>query len=246
MAATTPTLQTTETWLQKHERLMIVLIISLVLVFLGNKYLDRDAAKKDAQFQALAAQVVQDKDLFVQAQNQAQTDIKQYQAMVDNLTKQNQTLSLTNQQLNGILSNNQIKDKTAPLPEVATRMAQLSGVQNTDVIALPDGTIDLTTNGAHAIVNQLEEVPVLTEQLTNETKIVANDQTLINQQDKVNTDLNGQITDLKKQNTDLVSANKAEIASVKADARKSKRNWFIRGMITGAGIVTAIVIHLAI
>jgi len=234
-----------EKWIQfikAHERLFIVLFVLSVGLYLGNKYINYDAARKDAQFQALTSQVQQDKALATQNAVQSAADLAKYQDMLSKLQQQNQNLLLTIQSDNVILKSNQTKNNNATLPEVAVRLSELSGVQSTEIIA-ENNKIDLTDSASHAIVNQLEEVPVLKDQLDKQTLIATNDNQLLNQCQQVNGDLTKQVSGLNVIIVDTNKQHQAEIADIKAQQRKKSRNWFVKGAVIGATIASYLVLH---
>jgi hypothetical protein len=98
---TTPTITTvTTSWLIQHERLVLVFIVLLFAAFLGNKWLNYDASKKDAaaivaQQQVVAAQAATATAVRNADAATAQTAqvALQYQAMIDALTRQNNSLA---------------------------------------------------------------------------------------------------------------------------------------------------------
>ena len=125
-----------------------------------------------------------------------------------------------------------------PLPDLGNRWAALIGVAPTELSASGTG---ITASGAASIstVEHLEQVPVLTQNLKDETTIADNRQQEVDRgtpcsrsQQQV-TGLNLTIADDKKACT-------AQVASVQATANKSKAKWFKIGFVTGfvAGIFT--------
>src|SRR2546430_17449964 len=74
------------TWLQKHERMIIVLLVLLAGGWLGNKWLNNSAA--EAQTKYAIAQAALD-----QTRLQASQAHQDYQMTVDALTKQNASLA---------------------------------------------------------------------------------------------------------------------------------------------------------
>ncbi len=87
-------------------------------------------------------------------------------------------------------------------------------------------------------MQQLELVPAQHQELVNEQTLVATGNALVVAQTKQVTDLTAQVTGLKLQSVDDAKVCQAQIAVVKADARKSKRRYFIAGFV--AGIATRI------
>jgi hypothetical protein len=116
---------------------------------------------------------------------------------------------------------------------LATRWHQLIPTVTPSVTSVGVG---LTAQEAHDTVAQLEQVPVLVQNLSDEMKVASNYQSEVQKSDLLNADLNSQILGLQKENADEVSACKAQVASVKADARKSKISWIKRALAIGFGL----------
>lgn len=234
-------IQSDLSWLQKHERLILIFLTLLLFAFLGNKWMDVTAAKKEAQFEAVSNQVNLDKQVVAELAAQSQADTKKYQEMVDQLQKQNIALLSTIQSDNIALKQRQVADQALPLPDLAKRWETL--VNKEGIMATPTG-VNVTPEVSQVTVSQLEEVPILHDQLNKGAQLVENDEALLNQSQAVNLDLT---KELKSDTLLLVDKDKqcqAEIAALKASDRKSKRNWFLRGMVTSGIIVTYIALHI--
>jgi hypothetical protein len=218
-----------------HEKLILALVVAGVLFFAIGK-VDTliqhhdDANLKQAQViaaqdasknAAIAAQVAADKATFdaLQAKLQAEDDalVQANVALATALTKQQKT------------------DATLPPTDLVARWNAL--VPQAAASVTPKG-VTLPNTGAIATVQQLEIIPVQQEEITNEQTLVANGNALAVAQAKQVTDLTDQVTGLKLQSVDDAKVCQAQIAIVKADARKSKRRWFIAGF--AAGIATRI------
>jgi hypothetical protein len=222
--------QETKTFLQKHERMVICALVLMVAMFLGGKYFDREAAKAQANA-TVAAQLAADaKQSAQQAALQAAQTQAQYQAMLEVLQKQNAVLAQAVTQRDAILGQQQAVDKTLSPTQLTQRWAQL--VPGTMPIATPTG-VSVTTADAQSTVVQLENVPVLTQNLKDETEIAANLQSELDAQGKVVAEDNTLISALNTEIADNDKACKAEVAAVKADARKGKVKWFKIGYVAG-------------
>jgi hypothetical protein len=207
-------------WLKAHERIVIVFLVLAVGLWLGNKWLDNSAA--DTKTKLTIA--LQAKD---EAALQAAQAANQYQMTIDALTKQNAALAGAVASRQVILEQKQEAIKTQPLPEVVAEWQRLIGGAG-DIVQRIDGTsgASISEDGARRTTSMLEAVPVLTASLADTNKIVANQKEELAKADTLVGSLNQQIT------ANGV-ASKAEIAAVKAAARKSKRNWFVAGFISG-------------
>jgi hypothetical protein len=235
------------TFLLDHERLIIIVLAAAVLLWGWGKYaqmrVDHDnALLKQAQIVA-QQQADQNAVLAKQAQENSvliAADKAQLQALSDKMTAQNQQLVNANTALATALSKQQKTDASLPVPALVDRWAQLAPGTNFTGSISSGNNVEVTPSNALATVQQLEKVPVLTQQLANVTTEKANDDQLINQQNKSITDLNGQvgtlnasIVGLNKQIIDNGAVCQDQIKVVKAEAAKSKRRWFIIGFVTG-------------
>lgn len=217
-------------FLKAHEKLIIVLVLA-VAVFLGvGKVQDIMAAHDNsvlAQQKLITdAQVKQNAALAVQVQQ----DQANLQALQTKLENQNAQLVQANSTLAAALANRQRTDASLPLPELGQRWNQL--VPNAAPLAVPNG-LQVSQAGAIATVSALEQIPVLQQQLSNETTQKQNDDAVITQQTTNIGDLTKQVGGLNLQIVDQTKQCTDQIAVVKAQAAKSKRRWFIIGYVAG-------------
>ena len=232
MATATPITEA-KSWLLVHER---IVCLSLILLFGGyatEKFYDHEATVKqaaaNAATQIAAADAANSKALATQAQQVA----AQYAALVQTLSAQNASLQASIAQRRVAQQAQVTTDANLPLSGLAARWNQL--IPTVAPTVTPVG-IGLTSQEAHDTVAQLEQIPVLVQNLADETKVAANYQVEVQKSDMLAADLNSQILGLQKVNADEVSACKAQVASVKADARKSKISWIKRALAIGFGL----------
>jgi hypothetical protein len=228
--ATQTEVQTAVSWIKTHERLIIVFMVLLFGAFLGNKWLDTSAAKTAAAATFAAQQAAEAKQSAGVAAQQAVQVQQQYQAMLEVLQKQNAALAQAVTQRDAILGQQQTADKKMSPTQLTQRWAAL--VPSTMPIATPTG-VSVTTADAQSTVVQLENVPVLTQNLKDETAIAANLQSELDAQAKVVVEDSVLISALNTEIAANDKACKAEVASVKADARKGKVKWFKIGYVAG-------------
>ena len=227
-------------WLQKHERLIIIF---LVLLFCGwgvNKWIDFDAKKADAQAQIALQQLADQKSKDAAAASQVAQLTTEYQQLVATVSQENAQLALAIQQRNTGLQKQQSADQSMTPPQLATRWGTLVGAPAGAITAPASGGLAVTNTVALDTVEQLEQVPVLQLDLTNETTVANDNQQEAAKANALNAALTTQVGDLQKTIIDDDAACKAQVASVKADANKSKVRWFKFGFVTGfvAGIFT--------
>jgi hypothetical protein len=220
-------------WFKAHEFLAIALIIVVPVALLGNKALNKDydaaVAREKSAEQTLQTQKEQNDKLAIQNQ-QAQ---QQYQVLLGQVSADNKKLTAEMLQLSQTLAARQKQDAALPLPELASRWEFLIG---TSGISSTENGLQASPDAARATVSNLESLPVLKQQLADET-------TLAGDKDKQITSLGqvvgGQNTEIAGLNIQLSDASKACQAQV-AVARKSKWRWFKFGFVTGfvTGVAT--------
>lgn len=223
-------------WLQRHERIVIVFIVLLAGTWIGQKYLNV-RADHDKQEASIAAQQLDEqraKDAQVVAQvNQLNA---QYQSVTAQLSQANAQLAAAISNRNITLQKQQTTDKTLPMPDLGNRWAQLAQIAPTDITATQTG-ISVSDTGARETVDKLETIPVLTSDLQDETTVADNRQAELSKANTLIGGLNTQVSGLNTTIKDEESSCKTEVASVKAQARKSKLKTFGYGV--GAGVAVA-------
>lgn len=221
-------------FLLDHERLLIVVIAALV-IWVGYVKVTNIIEEHDKE-QLQQAQIVANQQAAQNAvlAKQAQDDAAKLQALTAQLEAQNQQLANANTQLASALAKQQHTDATLPPTELAQRWAQITpNMPAGGVTVSPDNSMKVTQAGAVATVQQLEQVPVLKQELDNTTTQKNNDEQLLAASNKSIFDLNAQVGGLQKQIVANDNVCKEQIKVVKDEARKSKRRWFIIGYIAG-------------
>lgn len=241
--ATTPTVKATpvapktgsnpgliRTFLLDHEKLIIIVIIAISVWFGYGKIADMIAQHDNAALQQ--AKLVTDSQLkATQAQAvQVAADEAQREALQAKLEAMNAQLVAANTSLAAALVNRQKTDATLPVTDLAARWNTLVP------LAMPTVTsagLVVSQPGAVATVQALEQVPVLKQELANETTLKQNDDQLLTADNTSIVDLNKRVDGLNLLITDKDKQCTAQVAVVKAEATKSKRRWFIIGFVAG-------------
>jgi hypothetical protein len=221
---------TVKTWFQAHERLLIVFMILAVGTFGIQRLFDHAATVDSAKSATEQAVLIQQVNTNTQLASQTATQVQQYQAMVTQLVQQNASLIAAIASDNSNLAKQQATDKTLTPTQLTQRWSVL--VPNVTPTVTPNG-VSVTTQEAQATVSMLENVPVLQQNLKDETAIADNTAKELNDSNVVNADQAKQITGLNAQIVDADKASKAEVKAVKAEARKSKLRYFFAGVIAG-------------
>ena len=224
------TIATISTYVKAHERLVLAGIAAVLLWFAVGHVESIIAAHDNANLtQAkVVAQSQADKTAALAAQVEQQS--AQYQALATKLDAQNAALVAANTQLATALAQRQKTDASLPPTELANRWAVLVPQAKPTVTATG---LAVDTPGAVATVQQLESVPVLSAQLGNERTQLESTQKLLGLSQNETTTLSSEVSSLRVQIKDNQTVCNQQIAVVKAEARKSKRRWFLIGFVSG-------------
>jgi hypothetical protein len=219
-------------WILQHERLIIIVLVLALLGWGTEKAFDlvasRDKQAATLTAQTLAAQQQKDQEL---SQAVAQTTA-QYQALVQTLTQQNTQLATAVSARNKALTVQQTTDTTLTPSQLTDRWANLAKVDS-GKIAVSGDTIVVTPDAALDTVQQLEQVPVLTLNLEDETTQLTNTKSELASANQAIGQQKADITGLTAQIADQKKADATELAAEKAAARKSKLKWFGAGFVAG-------------
>lgn len=241
------------TFIQKHERFLLITFALLLVLFLGSKWLDHSADVADAKYAVAQQELVLAKQSAAQSAENAKAAVEQaqsikdsYQSLVQTLEKQNAALAASISSRNSDLKRQQASDASLSIPDLANRWKGLLALGN-DVL-LPSGSGVLVSEaGVRATVTALEEIPVLKSNIVDLNNVIVNKDTELNKANTViaslGTAVNKQQEQINGLNTQIVAsdnAHKKEVTKLKADARKSKVKIFFLGVLTGIGLRSSI------
>jgi hypothetical protein len=217
-------------YLKAHERLVLTFFAGLILWFALGKVdtllINHDRAM--TQQAQIVAQVQQEKnDATAKLIAQHDADTAALNAKIEARDAQLQQLQVT---LVTALSKQQQVDKTLTPTELTQRWNTLVPEASA---SSANGQVTLPDSGAVATVVELEKAPVLQQQLTAETEELKNAQSLLAAEGQQVSDRDVLITGLQAKAVDDAKVCTAQIATVKAEARRSKRRWFIIGYVAG-------------
>jgi hypothetical protein len=213
-----------------HERAIIIVLVLGFGAHMYGRWIDLESSKKDAQVAALTQTVAQDKQSVANLALQTSQARAAYQTTLDAITKQNASLAQANAQEAALLTKNRVVDATLPLPQLGQRLQVLVPTA-TGVTATSSG-LALDSTSSVAVVQTLEQVPVLQTELANETQVAGNKDLVITSLQTINTDQSKQIASLNKSVVDLDAKDKADVAAEKAKTKKA----FVRGFKWGLGL----------
>jgi len=223
-------------WLKAHERLIMLALVLAVGTFGLGKFYDVEAARKDAKYAAAEQIAVNDQKNNAALALQTAQVTQQYQALVQVLAAQNASLNASIAQRTASGTAQRATDANLPTVGVAVRWNEVAGT----LVSASGDIIVVSNTDAHKTLDMIEQVPVLVQNLADETKIAGNYLAEVQKSDLLTTDLNSQITGLNTQLTDQNRACTAQVAAVKAEGHRNSVKWFERGFGLGflAGIFT--------
>jgi hypothetical protein len=231
--ATTPTITATSLhpithWInliKAHEKLIITIILALLLWHYGDKIYDAYGKHLDAQVKTDNAQIAQ-----IEKQNEQNAATLQQltatvaaQAKIDDakIAAAKQTIIVKQQ-----------ADAALPLPELSKHWADMLSLQPSAITPQPNGTVAVTTDAAHATVNELEKIQPLTDQLAATQDQLKGCTTVSAQKDTTIAGLNTAVADEKKGRAD-------DAKQAKHDIRHAYLRGLKHGIIIGVVGTTA-------
>jgi hypothetical protein len=224
------TLESISGYIKTHERLALFVFASIALWFAIGK-IDTLLANHDhanLQQAQVVAQVQQEKNEAI-AKQMAQHDAE-IEALNAKLEARDAQLTQIQAQLVTALTKQQAVDKTMTPTELIQRWNTL--VPEAGAAVTPNG-VTLPSEGARATVIELEKAPILQQQLDAKDEQLSNAQTLLKAEGQQVSDRDVLIVGLQAKSVDDAKVCETRIAVVKADARRSKRKWFIVGFVAG-------------
>lgn len=217
-------------WIEAHERLLLVAVAGVVLWF-GISKLDTLIANHDhaaLQQAQVVAQVQQEKNDALA--KQVAQDRADYQALSAQVQARDAQLVQLQAQLVATLAQRQKTDASLPPTELVNRWSTL--VPQAKPVVTPTG-VTLDNSGTVATVQELEKAPVLSQQLSIANEKLENADKLVTAEGQQITTLGTLVEGLQTKATDDAKVCVAQIAVVRAEARKSKRRWFLVGFVAG-------------
>jgi hypothetical protein len=218
------------TWLQKHERLIIVVV---VLVF-GYFALDEalgvvvqwDNHKASVALATVQAQEVKNEE----ALTQAKATLLDYENALAASIKQNIALNAAIAARDKAVVVQQKTDAQLPPMQLALRWQDL--VIDTGIAPVPNG-YQVSNTAALNTVQQLEQVPVLQQDVTDEKNQNLNLQTDVNKANDLISQGKVVVNGLQLQIQDQQKSCETQITALKAQAHKGKVKSFGIGFVTG-------------
>lgn len=151
-------------------------------------------------------------------QTQVQQLISSNQTLQQQTQQQIQQLQTLNQSLVSQLQVQQKKDSQLPPQQLGQRLETITGTTG-QVNLEPTGHFDLSATEMLTVVQDLEQVPVLTQELANAQK-------------QFTLEVQAHASDNKTKDAQITELNQ-KVKTVEADARKSKFKWLAAGILIG-------------
>src|ERR1700728_2063393 len=222
-----------KTWIQKHAWFLIGIVFLGIVVFLGHQWIQShyNAAVKvstqAAQVLATQTQVNQSLQQKLDAQEKAT------QALTAQLTQQNATLVQQAAEAQTKLAQQQAADAMLSNEQLVDRLNTLTGQQ---IAVNSNGGADLTQKQTTVVTQDVESIPVLKQQLSDETTLAGNQTEQISSLTSLIGNGTIEIQGLTKEITDEKNSCSAEIKTLKKAGLKSKLHWFFAGVGTGVAL----------
>lgn len=217
-------------FLKAHEKIVIAVLLILSVLYGYNKYLNHSAqTAHDANIMAQVelkqrqAENARQAELVVLAMQ----NMREVSSKVDTESKKIDAALATHRET---VVEQQRQDTIAPLPELAARWNTLLNT-NGAVAQGPSIVTDEPTS--RATVQNLELIPLLNDEVAGANKKLDGEKEKNTACQQANTALQTRVDGLNKEVIDTNTACTSAVKEVKADARKSKRNWFVRGLVVG-------------
>ena len=207
------------TFVKGHEKLVMILVFAFLSYHFAMK--------------GFTAWENHDKRVSAIAQQKVDTDTANNKALAEELAQLRVEIAAKNAQLEAKIAVNKQKvivqqkiDANLPLPDLSKRWETLLVLSEGSITPKPDGTITVTTDAAHATVNELEKVPQLTEQVIDTQAELQGCNTLSAKKDDAITGLKGQLADEQ-------TARKDDQKLAKVQQRKAWLRGFKWGAVAG-------------
>lgn len=224
--------ETEKTWLQKHERLIVVVLSIVALVFAYHLWINHSADVAEAKAQAAQKALQDQQDQNKTLANLVQQAQAQNQAIANQMAVQNAQITSAIAQRAQATQAAQQADHVMPLPDLANHWQTLLNLQPGEIQNTPSG-LGVSAGAARTTVEQLETIPALKQDSSDKQAIINNKDTQITSLGNVTNTLQNQVVGLNAEIQDEKKSCQTQITSLKAQARKSKGKWFLAGVVVG-------------
>ena len=224
-------------FIRSHERLLAIVLGAFLIYHCYGAYLTNSIEKAKALASSTSQTLAVQQQANADQTTKLNTQLSDLKIQMEQVQANNAALSQAIASRNQALAQTQANVATATLPQVVVQWQSLvPGLTTGDFTADAKGTI-VSDAAARATVSSLAELPIDRANIKDlETEITGKDAVITSQGNAI-TSSNTLITGLNTQIQDQTKACNAQIVLIKAEAKKGKRSWFLRGLGIGGGII---------
>lgn len=221
-----------QSWIQKHERILIVFAVLVAGYFLLDKGLNVVLAWDQHKASVAMATLNAQKEKTDAELEQAKQMLTSYETQLTQLSQQNVQLSKTIAQRNSDLAKEQVKVPTLQPTELAQMWASSIVVDSKDIAPTPDG-YNVTPKAAIATVQALNTGATAVQNLQDEENKNVNLQKEVDSGNALISQGKIAVNGLQLELKDQEKSCETQLTVVKAEARKGKLKSFGIGFVTG-------------
>jgi len=220
----------TESWLKQHETIIICVLILTGVLFVVQKYFDVSSLIENHKFQQAQATLAVQQQAANASLDQAKALLAQYQQEFAQAEAANAQLVASMANRNKTLVVQQAVDAKATPTDLATRWETLT---NTTGIVDTSSGFTVPQTSAVETVQQLEQVPVLKQNLTDETTKETNDNAALTKANDLIAQGKIAVNGLTLELSDQTKSCTAQVSAVQATAKKKTLKTFFAGFVAG-------------
>jgi hypothetical protein len=220
----------TQSWIQAHERFLLVFAGIVVVFVLSWGWLNKHYELAKAQVAADQQVLDNQKKINQQLQDGYAALQKQTDALNDTLQTQNMQLASQTAAALKAVSDQQKADAAMTNAQLAKRLGDLTNQQNIQSTATG---VDLNHDQTVGVDQTLEDVPALKQEIADDVQQLSNDDQQINNLTDTGKSASLLIAGLNQQLTDQQNTCNAQIKKLKISGIKSRLKWFGAGAIVG-------------
>jgi len=226
-------------YLKKHEGMLVSIGVLVLVLFLGNKWLDHRVDIANSENSKALAALAEQKKVVDQLAGALQSAQKNSDLVVQQSAAQVATLEQEISILRSGLMTQQAALKTKPLPEVALTWEHTINLP--DSVHSTEAGLIVSEAAARETVSQLISVPVLEKTISDQEFEINSKNSAIAAQSATIKAGEELVTGLKVQIVDSRTSFDKQLSLEKAKANKGRRTWFLIGF--ASGVATRILAH---
>jgi hypothetical protein len=224
------------TWIQKHERFLLVTFGILLVLFLGRSWIEHHYEVAKAEVAAAAKTLAAQQDINKTLQNNYTILQTQTAKITAQMQQQNDNLATQTAAAYKAAAQQAVTDQKLSNDQLAARIDALTSQQG---IQSNSSGVSMTHDQSAEVTSTLDTIPALKQQVADDLLIKKNDDTQITSLTNLNTSCSILNSGLQKEVSDEQTKCTAQIKELKAANLKSKIKWTLGGFVLGviAGLV---------